>query len=194
TPAGQVTQFAGGNTAGAVTLQITAGPDGNLWFTEPGRDRIGRITTAGVLTEFSAGMTPGAVPGGIAVGPDGNIWFTEIAGNRIGRLDLAQAEFTTTFSPSQGVLTVTGDAHDNTIVVSRDAAGTILVNGNSVTGLGITATVANTRLIQVVGLGGNDNLSLNETNGALPSANIDGGDGNDTIAGGSHNDRLTGGA
>src|SRR5262249_49463055 len=44
------------------------------------------------------------------------------------------------------------------------------------------------------GLGGNDNLSLDETNGALPGANIDGGDGNDTIAGGSGNDVLTGGA
>src|SRR5262249_9434631 len=67
-----------------------------LWFTEPGRDRIGRITTAGVLTEFSAGLTPGAVPGGIATGPDGNLWFTEIQGNRIGRLDLPKAAAATT--------------------------------------------------------------------------------------------------
>src|SRR5262245_28712321 len=101
---------------------------------------------------------------------------------------------TAVFSAAQAVLTVTGDAQDNTIAVSRDAGGTILVNNGAVTVQGGTATVANTSLIQVVGLGGNDNLSVNETNGALPSANIDGGDGNDTITGGSRNDVLTGGA
>ena len=56
-----------------------------------------------------------------------------------------------------------------------------------------SATVANTRLIQVFGLGGNDNLSLNETNGALPKANIFGGNGNDTLTGGSGNDLLSAG-
>ena len=35
---------------------------------------------------------------------------------------------------------------------------------------------------------------MNETNGALPKANVDGGNGNDTITGGSGNDALTGGA
>jgi Ca2+-binding RTX toxin-like protein len=101
---------------------------------------------------------------------------------------------TATFSAANGVLTVTGDAQDNTVVVSRDAGGTILVNGGVVTVQGGTATVANTRLIQIFGLDGNDNLSLNETNGALPSATIDGGAGNDTLTGGSGNDLLIGGA
>src|SRR5690242_12541768 len=31
---------------------ITAGPDGNLWFTEPDASNIGRITTAGAITTF----------------------------------------------------------------------------------------------------------------------------------------------
>ena len=39
---------------------------------------------------------------------------------------------TATFAVAQGVLTVDGDAQDNTIVVSRDAAGKILVNGGAV--------------------------------------------------------------
>jgi hypothetical protein len=34
-----------GITAGATPFGITAGPDGHLWFTEQGLDRIGRITT-----------------------------------------------------------------------------------------------------------------------------------------------------
>ncbi|HEY7360690.1 MAG TPA: NHL repeat-containing protein, partial [Streptosporangiaceae bacterium] len=66
-------------------LGITAGPDGNLWFTE-GAGRIGRITPQGAITEFSTGISPGAEPTGIAAGPDGNLWFTESAGNRIGRI------------------------------------------------------------------------------------------------------------
>ncbi len=101
---------------------------------------------------------------------------------------------TATFSAATGVLTVMGDAQDNNVAVSRNAGGTILVNGGAVAVQGGTATVANTRRIQVFGLGGNDNLSLNEANGALPGADLDGGDGNDTITGGSGNDTLTGGA
>jgi Ca2+-binding RTX toxin-like protein len=99
---------------------------------------------------------------------------------------------TATFTPVVGVLTVIGDALDNTIVVSRDAAGKVLVNGGAVAILGGTATVANTSLIQMFGLGGNDNLSLNEANGALPRANLFGGAGDDTLVGGSGNDQLFG--
>jgi Ca2+-binding RTX toxin-like protein len=97
-----------------------------------------------------------------------------------------------TFSPTVGVLTVFGDALDNTITVSRDAAGTLLVNGGAVAIVGGAATVARTQLIQIFGLAGNDNLSLDETNGALPRANIFGGAGDDTITGGSGNDQLFG--
>ncbi len=99
---------------------------------------------------------------------------------------------TAIFSAAQGVLTIDGDAQANAITVSRNAAGTILVNSGAVTVLGGAATVANTSLIQMFGLGGNDNLSLNETNGALPKANIFGGDGNDTMTGGSGNDQIFG--
>jgi hypothetical protein len=59
-----------------------------------------------------------------------------------------------TFSAAQGVLTVIGDAQDNTIAVSRNAAGSILVNSGAVKVMGGTATVAKTKLIQLFGLGG----------------------------------------
>jgi len=58
--------------------------------------------------------------------------------------------------------------------------------------LGGTATVANTTLIQAFGQRGNDTISLNETNGALPRANLFGGTGNDTLTGGSGGDMLFG--
>ena len=91
-----------------------------------------------------------------------------------------------------GLLAVVGDAHDNTIVVSRDAAGQIVVNGGAVRILGATPTVANTRTIVVVGLDGNDTISLDEANGALPRATLIGGSGDDTLTGGSGNDLLIG--
>jgi Ca2+-binding RTX toxin-like protein len=99
---------------------------------------------------------------------------------------------TASFTPASGLLTELGDAVDNTIVTTRDAAGNILINGGAVVIVGGTATVANTSLIQVFGQGGNDTLTLDETNGALPNAFMFGGDGNDTLTGGSGDDLLFG--
>src|SRR5262245_23586160 len=99
---------------------------------------------------------------------------------------------TASFSSATGVLTVLGDNQANNIVVSRDAAGHILVNGGSVAVKGGAATATNTSLIQVFGQAGNDHISLDETNGVLPSANLFGGAGNDTLTGGSGADRLFG--
>jgi streptogramin lyase len=68
-------------------LGITAGPDGNLWFTEfavPG-SKTGRITPAGAVTE-PVTLTTGCEPFTIVTGPDSNLWFTEVTGNKIGRL------------------------------------------------------------------------------------------------------------
>ena len=98
------------------------------------------------------------------------------------------------FSPSTGLLSVFGDSADDTITVSRDAAGQILINGGAIPVMGGQATVANTTLIQVFGQAGKDNIALDESNGALPAAQLFGGNGNDTLTGGSGNDMLFGGA
>src|SRR5262245_14583069 len=99
---------------------------------------------------------------------------------------------TATFLPGAGTLSIFGDAQDNTITVSRDAAGRILVNGGAVNVLGGTPTVANVSLIQAFGQAGNDVITLDEANGALPKANLFGGAGNDTLTGGSGDDQLFG--
>jgi streptogramin lyase len=65
--------------------QITAGPDGNLWFTEYASDKIGRITPSGTITEFAL-PHKSSKPMGITSGADGNLWFAEHDGNRIGRI------------------------------------------------------------------------------------------------------------
>src|SRR5215469_1654292 len=99
-----------------------------------------------------------------------------------------------TFSAAAGLLSEVGDSVDNTIVTSRDAAGQLFVNGGAVPIVGGHATVANTALIQVFGQGGNDTITLDEANGALPAAQLFGGAGNDTLTGGSGADQLFGGA
>ncbi len=99
---------------------------------------------------------------------------------------------TATFSLAQGTLTVFGDAQNNNITVSRDGSGKILVNNGAVKIVGGKAGVTNTKLIQIFGQAGDDNLALDESKGPLPRATIFGGDGNDTIKGGSGNDQLFG--
>lgn len=93
---GEVTRYVVPSALGD-PWNITAGPDGNLWFTEIGDyfnrlnpanvANIGRITPAGAITEFSV-PTPASGPNGITVGPDGALWFTENVGNKIGRITI----------------------------------------------------------------------------------------------------------
>src|SRR5262249_44096426 len=96
------------------------------------------------------------------------------------------------FSPSAGLLSIFGDSLDDTIAISRDAAGQIFVNGGNVSITGGTPTVANTAAIQVFGQGGNDTITLDESNGALPAAQLFGGAGNDVLTGGDGDDQVFG--
>ena len=114
------------------------------------------------------------------------------AGAFLALTSTASAAVTASFSPGTGTLMVFGDGLDNTITVSRNAAGQILVNGGAVAVRGGTATVANTALIQVFGQAGQDQVTLSEANGALPAALLFGGAGNDVLTGGSGNDQLFG--
>src|SRR6478735_2238389 len=74
----------------------------------------------------------------------------------------AQASAAVTANFSGGVLSVSGDSLDNSISISRDAAGRILINGGAVTVIGGTPTVANTTQIRTFGLGGQDVITLSE--------------------------------
>jgi streptogramin lyase len=72
-------------TTGSQPNGITAGPDGNVWFTEYSSNKIGRVTPAGVVTEFTV-PTTNSGPRNIASGPNGNLWFTEYFGSKIGEI------------------------------------------------------------------------------------------------------------
>jgi streptogramin lyase len=121
TMSGQVTEFpivSSGNG------DIVAGPDGNLWLTDPNGgavtingfptpvDAIVRVTTTGQETRFP--LPEGSDPSGISLGPDGNLWFTESFQPRIGRITPAGAITEFPLSPD------IGGAED--IVAGRDGA------------------------------------------------------------------------
>jgi Ca2+-binding RTX toxin-like protein len=100
---------------------------------------------------------------------------------------------TAVFAPATGVVTVTGGNNDNVITVSRNAAGDLLVNGGAVVITGGSPTVANTSRIDIFGHPGDDQITLDESLGALPAARLFGESGNDLLTGGSGADLLDGG-
>ncbi len=73
-------------TGNAQPEQITNGPDGALWFTEPGINSIGRLPIRGrPLNEYKI-PTANSDPIGIAPGTDNALWFTEQKAKQIGRI------------------------------------------------------------------------------------------------------------
>jgi hypothetical protein len=99
-------------TANAAPVDITSGPDGNLWFTE-GRSidlstglfvssgKIGMINpTTHAIAEFPT-PTANSSPIDITTGPDGNLWFTESAGT-IGMIN-PTTHAIAEFSPPLGI-------------------------------------------------------------------------------------------
>jgi streptogramin lyase len=75
----------GNGVAEPTDYSLALGPDGLIWFTELGTNKVGKITPLGVITEYAI-PTANSGPYGITAGPDGNVWFTETYTNKIGRV------------------------------------------------------------------------------------------------------------
>jgi streptogramin lyase len=85
TPSGEITEFVVGGP-GSRPLGITAGSDGNVWFSLSVANKVGRIDPqSGAVTLFAV-PTPSAFPFEMAAGPDGNVWFTEPLANKVARV------------------------------------------------------------------------------------------------------------
>jgi virginiamycin B lyase len=80
-----VNQFPVSTTSPSTPRGITMGPDGNLWFTDPANNMIGKVNGGGV-TEYPVPTANSGVQG-IALGSDGNLWYTEPTSNKIGMID-----------------------------------------------------------------------------------------------------------
>ena len=79
---GSITEFSV-PTLSSAPFGITAGPDGNMWFTEQSGSNIGRITPSGTITEYPLPSSYNLF--GITAGPDGNLWFVGTNG-KIGKI------------------------------------------------------------------------------------------------------------
>ena len=68
-------------------VQIVAGSDGNIWFTEPDLNEIGMFdVSTDLISQFTMPL-PDTQPQGITVGSDGNLWFTEGGLNQLGSIN-----------------------------------------------------------------------------------------------------------
>jgi Ca2+-binding RTX toxin-like protein len=92
-----------------------------------------------------------------------------------------------------GVLTINGDAGNNGLVVGQTPAHIVTLNGSPVVVGGATVPVTNVQVVRMNGGAGDDTLRFDETNGAMPPGEFDGGEGNDKLVGGSNVDTLIGG-
>ena len=117
---GPVTEFSSGLSAGAKPDTMALGPDGAMWFSEFGADRIGRVSQDGSITEYptsGAGLTAGAEPSGIVAGPIGDIWFTEYGTGRLGAIDPATGKLVGEYPVPAGA-----SSNPQGIVVGPDGA------------------------------------------------------------------------
>jgi streptogramin lyase len=102
-------------TASSQPYGVATASDNNLYLTESGVDKIGRIPTLfGTITEIS--LTAGTHPLQIVRGPDGNLWFTENGTNMIGRLS------PNSFSVTGNFPTLTPSSNPTGITVGADGA------------------------------------------------------------------------
>jgi Ca2+-binding RTX toxin-like protein len=92
-----------------------------------------------------------------------------------------------------GVLTINGDAANNSLIVGQTPAHTVTLNGSELLVRGATVPVADVQLVRMDGGAGDDNLRFDESHGAMPPGDFAGGPGRNNLVGGSNIDTLTGG-
>jgi virginiamycin B lyase len=86
---------------------ITAGPDGQMYFTDTANGSIGVVTvsstpssdTITLLPIPTSSTFPSPLPQGITAGPDGNVWFADF-NNAVGQVKLDRQLVVTTQPPS----------------------------------------------------------------------------------------------
>jgi|RhiMethySRZTD1v2_1073278.scaffolds.fasta_scaffold06563_9 streptogramin lyase len=116
-------------TAAAHPLNIAAGPDGNVWFTEAYVNKIGRISPEGAIVEFGP-TSP--TPWSLTAGPDGALWYTAINYARspgwIGRINTAGEITERLLDPVPGEIT-TGPGNNIWFTYLIGKVGTMTLDG-----------------------------------------------------------------
>jgi virginiamycin B lyase len=76
------------------TYDIKPGNDGNMWFTAPGSNRIGRVDYRTLQVSQWTVPTPHSFPRRMQVDDDGIVWFGEFNAGKMGRFDPRTETFT----------------------------------------------------------------------------------------------------
>src|SRR5687767_6921432 len=182
---GAIVQVSRAKFANSLTITGTNQSVNLSWFADDG---------VAYQLESSIDLATWTNLGPVTVGTGNFVNFPfPIAGQSQGFFRLKRLSAFAVFNLGTGILAITGNDLDNIIIVSRDASGNLRINNGEVSISGGAPTVANTTLIQISGRAGHDQISLDESNGSLPRAEISGEGGNDTLTGGSGNDALNGG-
>ena len=84
---------------------VTAGPEGNIWFTDFQSNKVGKVTPHGEITEYA--IEPDH-PFGITTGPDGNLWFMEQEASQVGRMTTSGSLSEHTIPKNGGLSITTG--------------------------------------------------------------------------------------
>ena len=101
-------------TANSIPQGITAGPDGNLWFTELGADKVAKVSTSGVFTEYSVPTRYSGV-WRIATPPNGNRPSTKEGTSTVGKVTTSgdMTEYVVTSGISTGPTGITAGPDGN---------------------------------------------------------------------------------
>jgi hypothetical protein len=128
--------------------EITAAPDGNLWFTEWNvNQQIGMINPAThVITVYSVPYT-GSQPYGITEGPDGNLWFTDdTSTNAIYVATLDPTSTTHLVITQQAPSSVTAGSGFGLTVQAEDSSGGLVTSFNGTVTVGLATNPGGTTL------------------------------------------------
>jgi hypothetical protein len=96
---------------------LALGPDGNLWYTRPASQRIGRCSPDGEILEFPLGDD--AIPMELTAADDGTLLFTLLGRNRIGSIRACARPGTQAPAPGDGKASVPAGAPSRTEPKSR---------------------------------------------------------------------------
>ena len=138
-----ISEFADPAPSSNFPAGITAGPDGNLWFTEQpnaNESTVGKLglvnPTTDAIVEYPVPYASSS-PRGITTGPDGNLWFTDPGTNAIGVATLATSQLVVTTQPPASLtagspfgLTVTAENSSGNPITSFDGTVTVALASN----------------------------------------------------------------
>jgi virginiamycin B lyase len=115
TTAGQITDYALPSHSGESPEGLAIGSDGNIWYTDPAVNEIGKfvISTGQTEAEYEITQTPNSEPLQMALANDGAVWFAEGNASHIGRIT------------TDGVITefaINHDAYPQQIAAGPDGA------------------------------------------------------------------------